>query len=629
MMINFLSTRKALSALVAGMAFCLLSVSGCVTPTVKVQEQIPVSNLYAEADLALLTGRNQEALDAFQEFIKAYPDAPENVAVRYKIARIYYNMGDFQDSINSSMEWLNLYPENPLKIEVMSLIGSNYNALGNRPEYFRWLLAAIRVDTGPDFQNMKEDLKASTIDLIKASSMEELEKMTGYGGESEYMPYIYHRLAQLSIEENRTDDAKKYILLLIRSSQDDAWVSMGRELLERVSKKQGGIDKDGAITVGCLLPLSGPFALYGQEVLNGIQLGMDIFRNQQEGMPIELVIKDTGGDAGETVAGLMELVTDDNVTIIMGPLASGESAAAAQKAQELGVPIITFTQKDGITNEGDMVFRNFLTPSKEIEALLDWAIAEMGISKFAVFYPDKTYGQHMKDLFCERVMLMGGATIAVEAYEPDQTDFADGIKRLVGPEFFNTYSSRKEDSRFYDMMDMQSVVQDYEMSDEQKAEVGPILDFEAVFIPDNYQQISLITPQFPYYGIFNVPFLGTSLWMSDDLLASTGTFLQGATFPVGFYPYALTQGIDEFVEDYKESFQAEPSVLAANGYDTIRLIRDILNNSEISSRKDFQEELFNVVFDGVTGEISFDENGEVEKEPLLMTIEKDEFKVVE
>lgn len=629
MIINLHSARKALSALLAGMAFCLFIVSGSALAMGKVQQKIPASSLYSEADLAFLTGRNLEALEIFQRFLKAYPEADETVAVRYKIACVYYNLGDFQNSISSSMEWLNLYPDNPLRIEVMSILGSNYSALGDRPESLRWRLTALNVNAGQDFLKIKEDLKARTIDLIKASSKEELEEMVEYAADSDYIPYIYHGLAQISVENERLDDAKNFALLLIRSSQDEAWVSMGREILDRVSKKRGGVNVDGTITVGCLLPLSGPFALYGQEVLNGIQLGMDIFRSRQEGSAIELVIKDTMGEVEDTVKGVEELVEDDNVTVIVGPLRSGESTAAAKKAQEMGVPIITFTQKEGITNEGEMIFRNFITPSKEIDALLKRAMAQMGMKKFAIFYPDETYGQTMRDLFRERVSQMGGTVTAVESYKKDQTDFADAIEKLVGSRFFNAYSSGKDKSKFYDMMNGKSEIKDYETSEVQKKEAGPELDFDAVFVPDNYEQIAMIAPQFPYYGIFNVPFLGTSLWMSDDLLASSGSFIQGAIFPVGFYPYAYTVGTEEFVSGYRDAFQTEPGVLAADGYDTIRIIRDILNKGGIGSRKDFQKALFNVVFDGVTGEISFDENGEVKKEPLILTVGRDEFRVVE
>jgi ABC-type branched-subunit amino acid transport system substrate-binding protein len=76
-----------------------------------------------------------------------------------------------------------------------------------------------------------------------------------------------------------------------------------------------------------------------------------------------------------------------------------------------------------------------------------------------------------------------------------------------------------------------------------------------------------------------------------------------------------------FVESYKENFESDPGVLAANGYDTIRLIKDILSNNVISTGADFQEALLRYNgFNGVTGGISFDSQREVEKAPFLLTV---------
>jgi branched-chain amino acid transport system substrate-binding protein len=599
---NSILIKKAVSALVAGTAFCLLLI---VISDNAAGKPVPkkASSLYSEADMAFLSGRYQEALESFQKFIKEYPDYPEIVAVRYKIADIYFNQGDYQNSIGSSMEWLNLYPDNPLKFEVMSLLGDDYSSLGNRPESFKWRVAALKAYSVQNSQKIREELNTKIMEAIKACSREELVQMSGYASETQYIPYIYHRLAAISLEENSADDAKKYAMLLVRSTSEETWISLGRELLERISKNSRDESDAGTVTVGCLLPLSGPFALYGQEVLNGIELGMDIFNRQQNGRTIDLVIKDTRGSAEGADAGIKELVEENDVTVVVGPLASVESTAAAKKARELGVSIITFTQKEGITGEGNMVFRNFLTPSKEVEALLNKAIKERGMKRFAIFYPDKTYGQYLRDLFRERVRQMGGAITAVESYKPDQTDFAEGIKKIT----------RANNARI----------------DGKSTDPASTLDFDAIFIPDNYEKIAMIAPQFPYYNAFNVPFLGTSLWMSGDLVKSTGAYLQGAIFPVGFSPDEDTEGMEEFVADYKDSFHSEPGVLAATGYDTIRLIRDIINKGVKTTKKEFQKALHQSVFDGVTGNISFDEKGEVKKAPVLLTIVGEELKVMQ
>jgi branched-chain amino acid transport system substrate-binding protein len=597
---NLMPFKKAVSALVAGTAFCLLFLAAAGFAAGK---PVPkkASSLYSEADLALLSGHYHEALESFQKFISDYPDYPDVVAVRYKIAGIYFSLGDYRNSVSSATEWLNQYPDNLLRADVMSLMGDDYSAMGDRPEAFKWRIAAMKTGAVQDTLK-KEDLNSRILETIKASNRDELEKMAGYASESQYTPYIYHRLASISLEENRIDDVKKYAMLLVRSTSEETWVSIGRELLERASQKTIDKGNPGTVTIGCLLPLSGPFALYGQEVLNGIELGMDLFNRQQQGGTIDLVIKDTGGTVEGAGTGMKELAEGGNVTLVIGPLASGESSAAAKKAQELGVPIITFTQKEGITGEGNMVFRNFLTPAREVDALLNKAIKEKGMKRFVIFYPDKTYGQFLRDLFREKVKQMGGTITAVESYKPDQTDFAEGIKKITG-------SNRAR-------------------IDGKSANPVAVPEFDAVFIPDNYEQIAMIAPQFPFYNAFNISFLGTSLWMSEDLVKSTGAYLQGAIFPVGFSTADDATGIVEFASNYKDSFHSEPGVLAATGYDTIRLIRNIMDKDNVKTRKDVQKALHQDVFDGVTGKISFDEKGEVKKDPVLLTIEGESLKVL-
>ncbi len=131
----------------------------------------------------------------------------------------------------------------------------------------------------------------------------------------------------------------------------------------------------------------------------------------------------------------------------------------------------------------------------------------------------------------------------------------------------------------------------------------------------------MIAPQFPFYNVFNVPFLGTSLWLSKDLVDRNGIYLQGAMFPAGFFAGMESGSVETFVNDYQYGFDSTPEILAASGYDTIRLIRKILSDDNVRTRLDFQQALLEESdFSGVTGRVTFDETGEVEKSPLLLTI---------
>jgi ABC-type branched-subunit amino acid transport system substrate-binding protein len=367
--------------------------------------------------------------------------------------------------------------------------------------------------------------------------------------------------------------------------------------------------------VGCLLPLSGPFAIYGEEVLNGIQLGMEMFGEPGLSPVVELVIRDTEGEPEKALAGLIDMVHDEQVMAIIGPLSSRTASPVAKKAQGLGVPIITLTQKEGVTDEGEMVFRNFLTPSREVKRLVDMTIYEMGIKRFAILYPDNSYGVVFMNLFWDRLDEMGGVVTAVESYKPDQTDFASQINKMIG-----LYYPRPE-SLVQKLREMRHPEEEECRIFSEKPE--PIIDFDAVFIPDNFDRVAMIAPQLVYYDVIYVLLMGTSLWQSPQLIEMAGDYVQGAVISSGFFERSGEPGVGAFSRDYKANFDSDPGLLAGTGYDTIRLLKKVMAGEDIRTRKDIQRALLVCQdFPGVTGRISFDSRGEVVKEPFLLTISR-------
>jgi branched-chain amino acid transport system substrate-binding protein len=653
---------KAIPAIIVVVALFL---SGC-WPGIIVKERVSedrsvVITLHEAAKKDFQAGRYEEALSAFKIILLEYPDYTRTPSVRYDMARAYYSMGDFHSAATEALKWLEAYPDNSIKGDMLLLLGDSYKAIGDWPEAFRWWLnAAMEPSSGYQSGKRQEDIDLLIIDLINRSSSSDLKKMAEYGADSVYITNIYNRLARLFLKENRLEEAKDFAMLLVRASKEQQWVTIGRELLDEIymaAARYEDMSGGSIVKIGCLLPLSGPYALYGREILNGIQLGVDIFNKSEGDQGLELVIRDTKGSIEDTVAGVEELVQKEKVMAIMGPLASATATMAVKKAQELGIPIITFTQKDGITREGDMVFRNYLTPSKEVDAVVNKSIKEMGMKRFGIFYPDNTYGRFMMNLFWDKVEKLGGQITAVESYKTDDTDFTDGIRKMVGLYYPRTESTIQklkmmkmieneeeglgdrevEDKTADDTgQDMEDILEDegealedidfdrydaeHSASREVEEELEPIVDFDAVFIPDNYQQVALIAPQFPFNNVFNLPFLGTSLWLSDEILETASRYIQGSLFPVGFFIDNNSETVKRFVESYEDNFGSEPTILAANGYDTIRLIKDILDKNVIKTRTDFQKALSGNTFRGVTGEISFDSQGEVQKEPFLLTV---------
>jgi len=120
-----------------------------------------------------------------------------------------------------------------------------------------------------------------------------------------------------------------------------------------------------------------------------------------------------------------------------------------------------------------------------------------------------------------------------------------------------------------------------------------------------------------------VTLLGTNLWNSPKLVGIGGKHVQGAIFPSGFFSGSGYRGVDSFVDRYRTNFAQEPQFLAAIGYDTIRVVKEILKEkgNNIKTRENFRSALAgNKYFDSVTGPMVFDNQRRAKRDPLLLTI---------
>jgi len=204
---------------------------------------------------------------------------------------------------------------------------------------------------------------------------------------------------------------------------------------------------------------------------------------------------------------------------------------------------------------------------------------------------------------------------AVESYDPKSTDFAVEIKKMVGLFYPRPKPNIEEEE--------EEKEEDKEQLEQKMEEPEPIVDFDAVFIPDSYERAGLIASQLAYHDVLGVTLLGTNLWNSPKLIDIAGRYVHGAIFPSGFFSGSGYIGVDSFVDRYRTSFGQEPQFLAAIGYDTIRVVKEILKEKgkDIKTRKNFRSALAgNKYFDSVTGPMFFDDERRAKRDPLLLTI---------
>ncbi|MCG8685851.1 MAG: penicillin-binding protein activator [Desulfobacterales bacterium] len=314
--------------------------------------------------------------------------------------------------------------------------------------------------------------------------------------------------------------------------------------------------------IGVLLPLTGYYQEGGQRALSAIYMALE----EHGPLPgLELMVTDTASDPLRAASSVEEM-NRLQVSCIIGPMVT--AAAAAAKADSLGIPMIILTQTPGIPETGAYLFRNFITPELQIRTSADFIMSAYGYRNFALLYPEDDYGKIFMETFMRIVPERGGKITDISAYSPGQADFSEQIKPLI-----KGYRAKDKGGRYKDV----SSTQKQKRNKIYRAKI----DFDVLFIPDSAQTVSMIAPQLRYHGITPVLLMGTNLWHSDNLL-SASQYLQQAVFTNGFYPGK--EKTAEFMGKFRDKTGKTPGYIEAAAHDSMSALLSILDSGPIKSR---------------------------------------------
>jgi len=386
--------------------------------------------------------------------------------------------------------------------------------------------------------------------------------------------------------------------------------------------------------IGVVLPLSGNFAAFGHEALRGILLAAGTFDAQtpiEQRSRIRLEIRDSGGSPGLAAAAVRELAQEEGVTAIIGPLLSKECEAAAVAAEIQRVPLLALTSRKEVASGRAYVFRLRTMPSDEVQTLADHAMRELEAKRFAILYPRDAYGRGVSSLFWDAVEQRGGKVVALAAYDPEAVDFAEAIRRLVGYELLTAaeqkvIAEREKLIRSARRLPPEEAVL---LREEARSMLGPdddplppIVDFEAIFIPDSHEKVVLIAPQLAFHEATGATLLGTEAWNHPDLVSIARKHVEGAYFTASFYADSSVAYVREFADRYLETFGAPAGDFSASAYDAARLLLVQLARGA-NSRGEVRDRILEVKgFPGVSGVISMRPDGNARKRPFLLTVRR-------
>ena len=116
----------------------------------------------------------------------------------------------------------------------------------------------------------------------------------------------------------------------------------------------------GPILVGYYGDLSGRTSSFGQSTKNGVEMAADEINKAGGiyGRQVQIITEDDQGEPNKAATVVTKLINQDKVQALLGEVASSNTLAAAPKAQEAKVPMISPSSTNvAVTQVGDYIFR--------------------------------------------------------------------------------------------------------------------------------------------------------------------------------------------------------------------------------------------------------------------------------
>jgi branched-chain amino acid transport system substrate-binding protein len=210
-----------------------------------------------------------------------------------------------------------------------------------------------------------------------------------------------------------------------------AWVATLTILLNACAQTNTGtstVDFSGGIPLGVALAQTSNVALLGQEGVAGAELAAEYFNKNGgvDGMPVKLVVQDTGGDEAGTINAFQTLITQQKVVGIVGPTLSQQAFSANPIAERAKVPVIGASNTaKGVPEIGDYIARVSAPVSTVAPNSVKAAMKQNpNIKKVAVFYAQNdAFSKSETEIFQQTVKEMGLDLVTVQKFQTTDTDF--------------------------------------------------------------------------------------------------------------------------------------------------------------------------------------------------------------
>ena len=543
---------------------------------------IAADSMNRMGEVYLAEGRFDLAARYFNYIIFEYPAWEGLPLARLNQLKVMARMGRQKEVMKEAVHLWGQSVEHPgVRFGLAELMIGLYNSRNDIETAFDWCSSGFKAAQTPERKKTLADLTKQTLARADGKVLHRLyEKKPS----DEMIVFLAFRNAQIEAAKGHKEEARRQLAKLLEENPDHPLAQDIRAAVRSVGVVENGLPLTSD-KIGVMVPLKGPNAVYGDMVIRGLNMAISDWKGSHPDEHITLAVKDAGLDPDTASQSYNQLVKNEGVLAIVGPLGSQANKTVIPMANSEGVPLLSLTQKEGGAANDTFVLHAFIDSADLVNTLVRYCRENLKFKRFACLYPDDRYGQKLAKIFAETVQKNGGQMLASASYMEKSTDFTPSLKELM----------------------------DIAKKNAPLAAIGAT-PFDALFIPDQVSTLSLIAPQLPYNNIVGVTLLGTNLWSEPTLVQAGGVYVDHALFATAFYPKSTNPLAQAFEKEYMTLYNSTPSYLEAQAYDALTMLLKARSAEGGAANRNslFQnlvEEAKN--FKGVTGNYGISQGGDL------------------
>ena len=346
---------------------------------------------------------------------------------------------------------------------------------------------------------------------------------------------------------------------------------------------------DNVIKIGVFEPQTGENGGGGLQEVYGIRYANQVYPTVEVGgteYTIQLVEVDNKSDKTEAVTAAQKLVSEGVVTVL-GSYGSGVSIAAGDIFAEAGIPAIGCScTNPQVTSGNEWYFRTCFLDPFQGTVMANYAIQNGYTTAAVITQLGDDYSSGLGSFFKAAFEKLGGTIVSEEQFQTNQSDFKAILTNIKS--------------------------------------ANP----DIIFAPSSITTAPLIIKQAREMGITAVIAAGDT-WENATIIENAGADAEGTVFstfydeaaPANDEAAAFVDGFKAYLTSIGES-DIIPAV-SALGYDAYITAVQAIKDADSVDPAAIKDALKNVHVEGVTGDITFDENGDANKDMAYIKTIKD------